>query len=202
MLPAVHPAQSPLQFETPRSVWMDRPDDQRFTPYEPRCAVYAPPTTAQLEVDRHDTPETARGMVTTVGRCHGVGLAPVSTVTPACVDAAGVLPTAAQEPIEGHETSKNVATVAGTGSEVHEAPPLALVRIKPWPVLVWPCATAVVPTATQLAPATLGVGAVDGVAVVGSVVDGDPAGRRTWVVVVEADPPWPTGPCVQAMPLR
>jgi hypothetical protein len=110
----------------------DRYPRQPLTrPYDRRYAVYAPPTTAQLEVDGHDTPETARGMVTIVGRCHGVWLAPVSTVTPACVDAAGVLPTATQEPIDGHETANRVATEEGTGSEVHEAPPFPLVRIRP-----------------------------------------------------------------------
>jgi hypothetical protein len=93
--------------------------------------VYAPPTTAQVEVDRHDTPETAKGIVTTAGCCHGVLLAPVSTVTPACADAPEVVPTAAQVPMDGHDTSNSVATTDGTGSEVHEAPPSELDRIRP-----------------------------------------------------------------------
>jgi hypothetical protein len=93
--------------------------------------VYAPPTTAQAEVDRQDTPETARGIVTTVGCCHGVSPAPDNTETPACAVAPEVAPTAAQVPMDGHETANSVATTDGTGSVVHEAPPLGLARITP-----------------------------------------------------------------------
>jgi hypothetical protein len=142
-----------------------------------RCSLIDSPTITHREAEVQLTAVSAWGEPTAAALFHGWPMDPVRTTTPAWSSRPTALPTTTQESTAVQDTPIRVAALGATDWDDQLAPPLAVVRMMPWPVRVPVTVPDVVPTATHQAPATL-VGAVVVVLVevVGGVMVVEPEG--------------------------
>ena len=177
----------------------------------PQVAKYSltdSPTATHWEVEAQLTALSGWGVGTNDDRDHGLWADPVRIMTPWSATVATEVPTATQVLMAVQEMPANDATDPLTGCWAQLAPPLAVVRITPWPERGSTNEEEVVPTAVHRTPATPtggrgGVVVVGGAVVVvatGAVVD-EPALPAT--VVDPGRAPLPVvAPTMQAIPLR
>jgi hypothetical protein len=151
------------------------------------------PTATHCEVEAQLTALSGWGVDTSDDRDHGFRVDPVRIMTPWSATVPTEVPTATQVLTAVQETSANEATDPLIDCWTQLAPPLAVVRITPWPERGSTNEEEVVPTAVHRTPATpttgTGGGPVVGGAVVGGAVVGGAVVAATGAVVGEPVPP-------------